>query len=93
MDKHSIVILFTWILVFTLVMVGLDNCKPTQQPCEYCATVLEKLPTESTPVFFERIHATVKDLNARYTVYAFLPVFDTKTPTVIGAIIVYEVKE
>jgi hypothetical protein len=74
-------------------MVGLDTCKPTQQPCEYCATVLKKLPTESTPEFFDRIHVTVDELSAQYNVYAFLPVFDTKAPIVIGAIIVYEVKE
>ena len=95
MDRHSIVFLFAYLLVFGLVREGLDYCvgnEPTQQPCEYCATVLERLPTESTPGFFERIHVTVKDLNVRYTVYAFLPVFDTYTPTVIGAIIVYEVK-
>ena len=92
MNKRSIVFLFAYLLVFGLVMVGLDTCKSTQQSCEYCATVLKKLPTESTPEFFDRIQVTIDDLNARYNVYAFLPVFDTLVPVVVGAIIVYEVE-
>ena len=94
--------LFPWLVLLaicllisgaTYLYLGYLNDTHATQPCEYCATVLERLPTESTPEFFERINTTVEDLNVRYTVYAFLPVFDTKTPTVIGAIIVYEVRE
>ena len=87
------VLLAIFLLIGGMAYLGYLNDRPPIQPCDYCATVLERLPTESTSAFFKRIHVTVKDLNTRYTVYAFLPVFDTKTPTVIGAIIVYEVKE
>ena len=91
----TIGIIFGFVLIIagvTAFLVTLDDT-PTQQPCEYCAVVLKKLPTESTPEFFDRIHVTVDDLNAQYNVYAFLPVFDTLVPVVVGAIIVYEVKK
>ena len=94
MDRPFVFLGITFLVVFLIIggMVYFGYLDTTQ-PCEYCATVLKKLPTESTPEFFDRVQVTVDDLNAQYNVYAFLPVFDTLVPTVIGAIIVYEVKE
>ena len=69
-----------------------DISATCSQDIKYHIAVLEKLPTESTGVFFERVQVTIDCLNVHHTVYSFLPIFDSNTPTIVGATIVYEVK-
>ena len=85
------------VLTITACVFVYVNDTPAPQLCnqdiKYHIAVLEKLPTESTGAFFDRAQETIDCLSERYAVYAFLPIFDVQTPTVVGATITYEVKE